>query len=79
MSENRQLLNSDEFEPVTEKENSAMPSFIEQPNGVFPSVCPLDCPDQCGLLVHKKDGKIIKVEGDVFCKQKVQKNAAKFT
>lgn len=41
-----------------------MPSFIEQPNGVFPSVCPLDCPDQCGLLVHKKDGKIIKVEGD---------------
>lgn len=34
------------------------------PNGVFPSVCSLDCPDQCGLLIHKKDGKIIKVEGD---------------
>ncbi|MDQ1144256.1 anaerobic selenocysteine-containing dehydrogenase [Bacillus sp. SORGH_AS 510] len=33
-------------------------------NGVFRSVCSLDCPDQCGLLVHKKDGKIVKVEGD---------------
>ena len=33
-------------------------------DGVFPSVCSLDCPDQCGLLIHKKDGKIIKVEGD---------------
>jgi anaerobic selenocysteine-containing dehydrogenase len=33
-------------------------------NGVFHSVCPLDCPDQCGLLVHKKDGKIFKIEGD---------------
>ncbi|MEO2076860.1 MAG: molybdopterin oxidoreductase family protein [Bacillus sp. (in: firmicutes)] len=35
-----------------------------QQNGVFRSVCSLDCPDQCGLLVHKKDGKIVKVEGD---------------
>ncbi|HZH60838.1 MAG TPA: molybdopterin oxidoreductase family protein [Metabacillus sp.] len=33
-------------------------------NGVVPSVCSLDCPDQCGLLIHKKDGKIVKVEGD---------------
>lgn len=33
-------------------------------NGVFPSVCSLDCPDQCGLLIHKKDGKIVKIEGD---------------
>ncbi|MDN3017887.1 molybdopterin oxidoreductase family protein [Paenibacillus sp. BSR1-1] len=33
-------------------------------NGIFHSVCPLDCPDQCGLLLHKKDGKIVKVEGD---------------
>ncbi|WP_057915266.1 molybdopterin oxidoreductase family protein [Peribacillus muralis] len=33
-------------------------------NGVFKSVCSLDCPDQCGLLLHKKDGKIVKVEGD---------------
>lgn len=41
-----------------------MTSYIEEPNGVFPSVCSLDCPDQCGLLVHKKDGKIVKVEGD---------------
>ncbi|MFF2500806.1 molybdopterin oxidoreductase family protein [Peribacillus sp. NPDC058075] len=41
-----------------------MQSFINQPDGVFPSVCSLDCPDQCGLLLHKKDGKIIKVQGD---------------
>ncbi|MFB3170393.1 molybdopterin oxidoreductase family protein [Neobacillus sp. 179-C4.2 HS] len=33
-------------------------------NGVFRSVCPLDCPDQCGLLLHKEDGRIVKVEGD---------------
>ncbi|WP_132744357.1 molybdopterin-containing oxidoreductase family protein [Scopulibacillus darangshiensis] len=33
-------------------------------DGVFQSVCSLDCPDQCGLLVHKKNGKIVKVEGD---------------
>ena len=32
--------------------------------GIFPAVCPLDCPDTCGLLVHKKNGKIIKVEGN---------------
>lgn len=41
-----------------------MNSFASQKNGVFPSVCSLDCPDQCGLLIHKQDGKIIKVEGD---------------
>src|SRR4051794_34241548 len=35
-----------------------------QENGVFHSVCSLDCPDQCGLLLHKQDGKIVKVEGD---------------
>ena len=35
-----------------------------QQNGVFSSVCSLDCPDQCGLLLHKKDGKIVKVQGD---------------
>lgn len=33
-------------------------------NGIFHSVCPLDCPDQCGLLLHKEDGRIVKVEGD---------------
>ncbi|SDM57439.1 molybdopterin-containing oxidoreductase family protein [Paenibacillus jilunlii] len=33
-------------------------------DGVFPAVCPLDCPDTCGLLVHKQNGKIIKVEGN---------------
>ncbi|MDP1417659.1 molybdopterin oxidoreductase family protein [Peribacillus simplex] len=41
-----------------------MQSYINQPDGVFPSVCSLDCPDQCGLLLHKKDGQIIKVQGD---------------
>ncbi|MGJ7921918.1 molybdopterin oxidoreductase family protein [Neobacillus sp. LXY-4] len=35
-----------------------------QRDGVFQSVCSLDCPDQCGLLVHKEDGKIVKIEGD---------------
>jgi anaerobic selenocysteine-containing dehydrogenase len=49
----------------SKKERSySMPSFVDQQTGVFPSVCSLDCPDQCGLLVHKKDGKIVKVEGD---------------
>ncbi|MDR0139964.1 molybdopterin oxidoreductase family protein [Metabacillus idriensis] len=41
-----------------------MDSYIEKRDGVFPSVCSLDCPDQCGLHVHKKNGKIMKVEGD---------------
>ncbi|WP_050183892.1 molybdopterin-dependent oxidoreductase [Domibacillus robiginosus] len=41
-----------------------MYAYKDQPDGIFPSVCSLDCPDQCGLLIHKKNGKIIKVEGD---------------
>ncbi|MEH7417070.1 molybdopterin oxidoreductase family protein [Neobacillus drentensis] len=41
-----------------------MTAFVDHPDGIFPSVCSLDCPDQCGLLLHKKNGKIIKVEGD---------------
>lgn len=41
-----------------------MGTYIDRPTGVFPSVCSLDCPDQCGLLVHKQDGKIVKIEGD---------------
>ncbi|KAA9028383.1 molybdopterin-containing oxidoreductase family protein [Niallia endozanthoxylica] len=41
-----------------------MTFYINQPDGVFPSVCSLDCPDQCGLLIHKENGKIVKVEGD---------------
>lgn len=41
-----------------------MNNFVYEKDGIFPSVCSLDCPDQCGLLVHKKDGKIVKVEGD---------------
>ncbi|MGG1575627.1 molybdopterin oxidoreductase family protein [Fictibacillus sp. NRS-1165] len=41
-----------------------MSTYTKQQNGIFPSVCPLDCPDQCGLILHKTDGKIIKVQGD---------------
>lgn len=41
-----------------------MTSFANQQNGIFPSVCSLDCPDQCGLLLHKENGKIVKIEGD---------------
>lgn len=41
-----------------------MNSYSKTLNGVFPSVCSLDCPDQCGLLIHKKEGRIVKVEGD---------------
>ncbi|GGD58648.1 molybdopterin oxidoreductase family protein [Paenibacillus nasutitermitis] len=41
-----------------------MKSYLNQADGVFPSVCPLDCPDQCGLLVHKESGAIVKIEGD---------------
>lgn len=39
-------------------------SLIEQKNGIFPAVCPLDCPDTCGLLLHKENGKIVKVTGN---------------
>lgn len=28
------------------------------------SVCPFDCPDRCGLLVHIKDNRVVKVQGD---------------
>ncbi|WP_371367452.1 Formate dehydrogenase H [Sporomusa rhizae] len=31
---------------------------------VLRSVCPFDCPDTCGLLVHIDDGKAVKVQGD---------------
>lgn len=41
-----------------------MSSYVTQKDGVFHSVCSLDCPDTCGLLVYKKDGKIVKVDGD---------------
>ncbi|PID20290.1 oxidoreductase [Sporosarcina sp. P3] len=41
-----------------------MQSYIDVKNGIVPSVCSLDCPDQCGLLIHKEDGKIVKIEGD---------------
>ncbi|SEN05943.1 molybdopterin-dependent oxidoreductase [Paenibacillus sp. OV219] len=39
-------------------------AYTTEQNGVFPSVCSLDCPDQCGLLVHKENGRIVRIEGD---------------
>ncbi|MDO8135997.1 MAG: molybdopterin-dependent oxidoreductase, partial [Candidatus Brocadiales bacterium] len=27
-------------------------------------VCPLDCPDVCGILAHVRDGRLVGVEGD---------------
>lgn len=30
----------------------------------YRSVCPYDCPDACGLLVHVDGGKAVKVQGD---------------
>lgn len=41
-----------------------MTTASNSPDGVFPSVCSLDCPDQCGLLVHKENGRIVRIEGD---------------
>ncbi|MGC4376591.1 molybdopterin oxidoreductase family protein [Fictibacillus sp. Mic-4] len=41
-----------------------MKSYVDVKDGVVPSVCSLDCPDQCGLLIHKKSGKIVKIDGD---------------
>ncbi|TGV16928.1 molybdopterin oxidoreductase family protein, partial [Mesorhizobium sp. M00.F.Ca.ET.186.01.1.1] len=45
------------------KEGSSV-SFATEKSGIFPAVCSLDCPDQCGLLLHKQDGKLVKVAGD---------------
>lgn len=38
--------------------------MIHEENGIFPAVCPLDCPDTCSLLLHKENGKIVKVTGN---------------
>lgn len=46
------------------KKRCSNASLCRKKDGVFPSVCSLDCPDQCGLLVHKKNGKIMKIDGD---------------
>ncbi|WP_240633188.1 molybdopterin-containing oxidoreductase family protein [Paenibacillus montanisoli] len=39
-------------------------TMANESDGIFPSVCSLDCPDQCGLLVHKENGRIVRIEGD---------------
>lgn len=31
---------------------------------IFRSVCPYDCPDSCGLLVHVENGTAVKIQGD---------------
>lgn len=41
-----------------------MSAYTKQTDGTFKTVCSLDCPDQCGLLVHKENGKIVKIAGD---------------
>ena len=41
-----------------------MTAYLNQENGVFRSVCPLDCPDACALHVYKENGKITKVTGN---------------
>ncbi len=30
----------------------------------FRCVCPLDCPDTCGIIAHTRDGRLVKIEGD---------------
>ncbi|HEY3569659.1 MAG TPA: molybdopterin-dependent oxidoreductase [Thermoanaerobaculia bacterium] len=35
-----------------------------RPPDVFPSACPLDCPDACSLEVRVADGRVVKVDGD---------------
>lgn len=35
----------------------------ENTDGVFPSVCPLDCADTCSLAVTREDGKVVDVRG----------------
>ncbi|WP_151733675.1 molybdopterin-containing oxidoreductase family protein ['Paenibacillus yunnanensis' Narsing Rao et al. 2020] len=38
--------------------------MVHSRDGIYPAVCPLDCPDTCGLLLHVKDGTISKVAGN---------------
>ncbi|HEY2294986.1 MAG TPA: molybdopterin-dependent oxidoreductase [Thermoanaerobaculia bacterium] len=35
-----------------------------RPPDVFPSACPLDCPDACSLEVRVVDGRVVKIDGD---------------
>ncbi|XOK64061.1 molybdopterin-containing oxidoreductase family protein [Paenibacillus elgii] len=41
-----------------------MNSIEDKTREIVRGVCSLDCPDQCGLLLHKEAGRIVKVEGD---------------
>ncbi len=31
---------------------------------MFSCVCPLDCPDTCGIIAHVKDGRLTRIEGN---------------
>jgi anaerobic selenocysteine-containing dehydrogenase len=33
-------------------------------NGIVRGACPHDCPDTCAMLVHVKDGRAVRVQGD---------------
>jgi anaerobic selenocysteine-containing dehydrogenase len=41
------------------------PRFLEAPDMLteLPSVCPMDCPDTCSLLVTVEDNRVLKVRG----------------
>jgi anaerobic selenocysteine-containing dehydrogenase len=49
---------------VLQQEERRGQRMTERADGIFPAVCPLDCPDTCGLLLHKENGKIVKVTGN---------------
>lgn len=56
--------NSAPPEDVLQQDLQREQRMTERTDGIFPAVCPLDCPDTCGLLLHKEDGKIVKVTGN---------------
>ena len=32
--------------------------------GIVRGACPHDCPDTCAMLVHVRDGRAVRVQGD---------------
>ena len=32
--------------------------------GTIRTVCAHDCPDQCSLVAHVEDGRVVRIEGD---------------
>ncbi|MBA2669934.1 MAG: hypothetical protein H0U67_06145, partial [Gemmatimonadetes bacterium] len=33
-------------------------------DGIVRGACPHDCPDTCAMLVHVRDGRAVRVQGD---------------